>query len=53
MPVIKFLYEGEGFQIIDVDGETVFSINSEAREISYSFLKNAIDEYERYKSKSS
>lgn len=53
MNVFKVLYEGEAFKIIDVDGETVFKLDSEASEITYSFLKDAIDEYERYKSKSS
>ena len=51
--MFKVLYKGDGFKIIDVDGETVFKIASEASEITYSFLKDAIDEYERYKSKSS
>ena len=53
MNIFKILYEGEGFQIIEVDGETVFKIASEASEITYSFLKDAIEEYERFKSNNS
>jgi len=48
MDIFKVLYEGEGFQIVMVDGETVFKINSPASEITYSFLKGAIDEYESF-----
>lgn len=46
------LYEGDGFKIIDDDGIEVFQINTPSREITYSFLKDAIDEYERNKKES-
>jgi len=46
---MKSLYKGEGFEILDDDGIEVFKIDTESSEITYSFLVDAIAEYEATK----
>lgn len=48
---MKVLYEGEEFKIIEDDGVEVFDIPIYTDQFSYSFLKGAVEEYERFKAK--
>ena len=46
---MKVLYEGDDFKIIEDDGAEVFDIPIYTSQFTYSFIKGAVEEYERFK----